>query len=626
MEAQYVLSVVCVLLSVVYLLRRAVNRTEIKTYNNGRIKPKHLWGYSDTEFIIHNDNVVLTGDRYPLCNKELPHFLPFVKTKIGGFDSSKISFENNISDIYNEIDLRNNHEHLNLFINMIGTIEFSVSAEDRLYHSHGQMSVEEIYKIMYSDIEFQIVDIVVFPKSEEEIMHLMEICNSAFMNVKYIPYGGGTNVTGCLKVVRQSNELVASVSMKNFNIMKEIDFYNQFAIFGAGITGKQLEEYLSENGHTMGHEPDSFEFSTLGGWISTYASGMKRAKYGNIEDIVIGFTGISPSGKWNTHYLNSMGENQFVRSSQGVDPKTFFFGSEGNFGIITWVTVKIRPIPEIKKYQSIIFKNMTCGVDFLMDLHDSEAVPASIRLVDNMQFQMGQALKPKKTGFINVTLNRIKNFMIHIYLELFLNFNLNTIVAATVVLEGSKEAVKYQESVIEKLTDNNRGIMGGSENGKNGYLLTNAIAYIRDFVNAFNVIAETFETSCVWEDIIPMTDEMNKRLEEIYQEGMLVKTKPFMTFRITQLYNSGVCIYFTLAIHHDADNIAHVYNSIEKEMRAIMSKYRTSISHHHGIGKLKSDLLNNDKQMNNVVRSIKQTLDPNNVMWSNNNIFNTVHE
>lgn len=135
-----------------------------------------------------------------------------------------------------------------------------------------------------------------------------------------------------------------------------------------------------------GHEPDSIEFSSLGGWVSTRASGMKKNKYGNIDDIIIGIKVATPIG-------TVQKVQQAPRISSGPDIHEFILGHEGNFGIITECTLKIRPIPEAHVYESIIFHEFDLGIKFMYEVSQSKVWPASLRLMDNKQFQFGMALK-----------------------------------------------------------------------------------------------------------------------------------------------------------------------------------------------------------------------------------------
>ena len=601
-----------------YIYRSVCHAEQSDFFKNENLKSIHQWGYRDTEFKFEDENnVVMTGDRYLLCGKRLPYILPFLKSKIGNFDTTSKKQERNVDVIYENIAAKKQHQLTKEVVEFVqqNSIIHSLEGKDRLFHSHGQLSVDEVYELTFGNKEFDVVDMVVWPDNENDLGLLFELASTHNGRIKMVPYGGGTNVTGCLKINRyhDNNEMFISVDMSRFNNLESIDENNMYAVLGAGMTGEQIEAVLNRLGFTMGHEPDSYEFSTLGGWISTYASGMKRGKYGNIEDIVIGIRGVSPVGKFNFSHFSSSGTEVPVRSSHGIDMKQIFFGSEGNLAVITYATVKIKLLPDMKKYQSVVFNNMEHGVNFLQCIYDSEIMPASIRLVDNNQFQMAQAFKPKKTGFFEIFKDKLTKFALrHVY-----GFDFNTMVAATIVFEGTEDAVNYQEKMVAKFAKKNKGIMGGSENGRAGYLLTSAIAYIRDFVNKYNIIAETFETSCVWDNILDMTTEMNIRIDDLQKE-LGLKSKPFLTYRVTQLYECGVCLYFTLAVHDESGNLCDLYSRIEDEMRIIMKKYTTSVSHHHGIGKLKSKWMHYDDLQKKIVHGIKNEIDPDNIMAARN--------
>jgi len=132
-------------------------------------------------------------------------------------------------------------------------------------------------------------------------------------------------------------------------------------------------------GVCTGHEPDSQEFSTLGGWVSTRASGMKKNTYGNIEDMLCNLTYVTPTGTYTK-------TNLWPRISNGPDMHHFVMGSEGNFGIVTEVVLRVRPIPKVKIYDSLIFPNYDIGIKFMHAVSRTSCWPTSLRLVDNTQF------------------------------------------------------------------------------------------------------------------------------------------------------------------------------------------------------------------------------------------------
>jgi alkyldihydroxyacetonephosphate synthase len=139
---------------------------------------------------------------------------------------------------------------------------------------------------------------------------------------------------------------------------------------------------LGEKGFCTGHEPDSMEFSTLGGWVATRASGMKKNQYGNIEDLLVHLTLVTPKG-------TVQKSCQVPRISNGPDIHHFILGSEGTLGVITDATLKIRPLPQVVKYGSVVFPTFEDGIKFMREIARQKCAPASLRLLDNEQFSFG---------------------------------------------------------------------------------------------------------------------------------------------------------------------------------------------------------------------------------------------
>ena len=219
---------------------------------------------------------------------------------------------------------------------------------------------------------------VIYPQSHEQVERIVQL--ACKHNVVLIPYGGGTNVTQALYLQKQETRMIVSIDMMRMNAIKWVDKDNMTALCEAGIIGQDLERRLKHYGVCCGHEPDSVEFSTLGGWISTRASGMKKNVYGNIEDIIVNYKIVTPQGTYTKL-------SDWPRMSSGPDLNQLIMGSEGNYGIVTEAVIRIRPMPEVKEYGSIVFPDFETGVDFMYEVARSRQWPASIRLVDNIQFQ-----------------------------------------------------------------------------------------------------------------------------------------------------------------------------------------------------------------------------------------------
>ena len=246
---------------------------------------------------------------------------------------------------------------------------------ERIMHSHGAC-LQEVYQLRYDTIP-RVADCIVYPNSNEEVENIVTLAQKH--NVVLVPYGGGTNVTKSLVLNVEERRMIVSVDMSRMNQIRWVDKENNMACIGAGISGQDLERDLKKYGVCSGHEPDSSEFSTLGGWISTRASGMKKNTYGNIEDMLCNMTYVTPTGT----YTKS---NLWPRISNGPDMHNIVMGSEGNFGIITEAVIRVRPIPQVKIFDSVIFHNYEIGIKFMKAVSQTQSWPSSIRLVDNTQF------------------------------------------------------------------------------------------------------------------------------------------------------------------------------------------------------------------------------------------------
>ena len=560
----------------------------------------HKWGYIDTRFEFVNDRTVrVTGNRYPICGFDMPYFVPFVEEvlqiPIRKEDMGKeVKHENLPQPLLNDGFM--------VAVNAaFKADQVSQDDQDRLVHSHGQLSVDEIYRVLYDRPPERLVDVVLYPEREEDVQTIIQLANEH--NVVLVPYGGGTNVSGALAIPTSETRFVVSVDMRRMKAIVWLDEENFQACVEAGISGKQLENALNAKGYTSGHDPDSLEFSTLGGWIATNASGMKKNRYGNIEDIVLEATLITPTGEVETKHATP-------RNAIGVPPRALLFGSEGNFGIITKAVIKINKLPQVRKFGSLVFPQFENGVKFLKALRQTGQIPASIRLVNNNEFRFGQALKPAPEGLKKIE-QKIQRFVLFSVK----GFDLKKIVACTIVMEGTPQEVAQQHKTIFSLAKQFGGISGGASNGQRGYMLTFGIAYIRDFFNQFHILGETFETSVPWTNILKVTQAVEKTLfEACEQHG--IAGKPYLSYRVTQTYHTGVCIYFTMGFSGQGlDKADEIYHKIEHQLRQVILDNGGSLSHHHGIGKIRQSFLPQIQTQNSleVMRKVKLAMDPKNI-------------
>ena len=567
----------------------------------------HKWGYKDSRFVLNKDRTVsMEGDRYELSGTRMPDFIPYIEEVIG----IEINPGNTLEEVENKpvSSLNINQVFVDNIKSEFEDDRYSFEDEDRLIHSHGQTTSEEVYKILYNQIK-RCVDMVFYVEKDEEVQRLIEL--AVEFDVCLVPFGGGTSVTSALKIPSSEQRMIVSVDLRRMNQVEWINEEDRQICVQAGITGSDLEDLLAEKGYCMGHEPDSVELSTLGGWIATNASGMKKNRYGNIEDIVENVTMITAKGTVEQ-------VKPLSRASIGFKPQNILFGSEGNLGIITKAVLKIHKTPEIKKYNSIIFKDWETGVQFLYNLSKTNFIPSSVRLVDNMQFRFGQALKPKAQGFKKFMGQIEKFFALKVK-----GLDAEKMCATTFLMEGSQNEIAYQEKNILKLAKQHGGLVGGPGNGKRGYLLTFAIAYVRDFLTDFHIIGETMETTVPWSKIKPVCEAASNTLFELHKKHNL-PGKPYISYRIPQIYHTGVCIYFMLGMSvENVPNAEDLFGEIEHAIRRAIMDQGGSISHHHGVGKIRKDFLKDTLSDSSVelIKDLKKAHDPSNIFGIRNGVF-----
>jgi len=566
----------------------------------------HKWGYRDSTFILNKDrSVSMTGNRYELCGIEMPDFIPYVEEML----DITIDPDDMLKEVENKPvkEARINERFFHAVKSEFPEDRYTFKDDERLMHSQGQ-TTDEVYKAIYLKID-KMTDMVFYVESEEDVKKLILMAEEH--RVCLVPYGGGTSVSNALQIPEQEQRMVVAVDTRRMDAIELIDEEDRRVTVQAGITGGRLEELLQEKGFTVGHEPDSIEFSTLGGWISTNASGMKKNRYGNIEDIVENVTMITPGG-----VIEQI--KPLTRASIGVKPQNMLLGSEGNFGIITKATLKLHALPSVQTYNSALFHDWETGVEFMYELSQGDSVPASARLMDNAQFRFGQALKERTRG-LDVWMKKVEKFFV-------LNikgFDPYKMVGTSFKLEGSREEVGFQQSHLKDLTKKYNGLIAGADNGKRGYNLTFAIAYIRDFMSNYHIVGETMETSVPWSKIHAVCDAATDRLHELHKKHNIPGT-PYISYRIPQIYHTGVCIYFMFALSvKGIKNSIDIFHSIEHSMREAIIKNGGSISHHHGVGKLRKDFMTDTISPASIefLKQIKHSHDPNNVFGIRNNVF-----
>lgn len=558
---------------------------------------ERAWGFQDSRFVAEGGTVRFASARYPGAGQDLPNFAPFVQTAVG------IPFDANDRHEPRAIEIPAGPDVTELrgrLARTLGEERVSVDPALRLRRGHGH-HLEEIYHLLYGRLH-RIPDLVVWPESDEHVSAVLAVARQARALV--IPYGGGTSVSLALSCPEGSAPII-SLDLGRMNRVLWIDPVTRTACIEAGAVGRHIEHTLHQHGFTLGHEPDSVEFSTLGGWIATNASGMKKNRYGNIEDVVLDVTLVGDDGV--------VEQNITVpRASHGVDVRRLAFGSEGMLGIVTRAIVKIHCLPEVTRYGSLVFPDWARGLAFLNELSEWQTLPASVRLVDNLQFRFGQACKPPSGGLVR-TLQKA-------YLTRYRGIDLEQMAAATLVYEGSADEQRDLEARVLRAAKRHGGVSGGSAAGQAGYGLTFGIAYIRDFLLPYWTIGDSFETAAPWGRIDAVILAVKQAVRASHAD-LALPGHPFVTARVSQVYQTGACVYFYIGFHYKGvlDPVA-AFRQIEHAARQAILDAGGALSHHHGIGKIRAPYLGQIKSAGALrwLERVKTALDPEGTLAAGN--------
>jgi len=597
-------------------IRGCVIRPPKRTFDVLAFKEKmnlRGWGYADSRVSLEDHGFFFHGTRYDkVSNNPLPKFKGFCDTMVPGFDAN--GPRNTVADMEPTREQRKRDEERHSMVQYVVCnleedigLKMNTDYPIRVNGSHGQ-ELTEIHTNIHNSFR-NIADMVVFPETKQDIIALIKA--ASVYDIVLIPFGGGTNVSRCLEIPDHCmDRVVCVVNMTAYCSVEWIDKTNMLACVQAGATGDDLEMELGKYGVMFGHQPDSCEFSTMGGWVSTNASGMKKNRYGNIEDNVVSVEWVDGNGDI-VSYKNHQ------RTALGPTATKLMFGSEGNFGIILSCVIRIRSLPEKTDYDSWVFPNMNQGIKFMKAVSETDSWPASLRLMNNEQFRLGQAFKPPASKFkamiepvLKFVLTRVKGF------------DLMEMAASTVVYEGSKEQIAMQRGIISRCAGKYGGMSGGSSSGKDGYNVTFAIAYIRDCLYKYGIMGETIECSVSWRDLNAMLDGVTNEFHAMCEAKGIPER--FFCYRVSQIYKEGVCVYCTFGLPlEDTKRDIGVFEAIERETRVSILRYGGSLSHHHGIGKLRADFIAEEFDFSDidVMMRIKATIDPNNIFANGNGIF-----
>ena len=448
---------------------------------------------------------------------------------------------------------------------IVGDSWVTTEAIERVTHTYGK-SIRDLVRVRRGDLG-RLPDVIVYPGSNDEVTRLVESCLTA--DVVVIPFGGGTNISGSLEPPRGERRPVVSVDMGRMDRVLEIDDASRTARVQAGALGPHLEAQLNAKGWTIGHFPDSFTYSTLGGWIATRSSGMQSDKYGDIADLTRSVRVATPAGVLDTRAVPV--------TSTGPSIREMILGSEGRLGIICEAVIHVHRVPEERTILGYLFPDWTTGLATMHDIAASDATPSLTRVSDSNETQFSFATSKKGS-----LLSKLKTDMLKLFLKHRRGFDLEAMCLSFIGFEGSAEHVARQRKLVGKIVSANGGLCVGSGPGELYDQKKFDTPYIRDFLLDRGGMADVSETSAPWSQLGELYDNVTAAARKAFAE---VGTKGWIMSHLSHSYHSGACLYFTFAFKPSTtDASIEEYDVVKRSIQQAFMESGATLSHHHAVG------------------------------------------
>lgn len=427
---------------------------------------------------------------------------------------------------------------------VIGAEHVRSDAAARVAHTRG-WSTPDLLKLRSGDAS-DAPDAVVFPGTHDEVVRILEICTRR--RIAVVPFAGGTSVVGGLVAERGAFSGVIALDVRRLDAMTDLDEVSRTVSLGAGLRGTGAEALLHAAGYTLGHFPQSYEGASIGGYAATRSAGQSSAGYGRFDEMVVGLVLATPHG---TIRLGTA-----PMSAAGPDLRQLVLGSEGTLGVITSVTVRIRPVPAAREFDGWRFTTFADGAEALRRLAQDGPVPTVVRLSDEAETAVNLADPTQALGAGPGGCLAIAGY------------------------EGTVADVAVRRAACSQvLTDAGGEALGGAP-GEAWRTGRYRAPYLRDPLLDAGALVETLETATFWSNVVTLRTKVSATLTEtLTAQG----TPAVVLCHISHVYETGASLYFTVLCAQAGDPLAQ-WHVAKQAANATIRAAGATITHHHGVG------------------------------------------
>src|SRR3954470_2348821 len=472
---------------------------------------------------------------------------------------------------------------------VVGGEHVHTDRDSRLVHVGGK-SYPDLLRRRTGDAE-DAPDAVITPGSHDEVQRVLDVCVSN--SVAVVPFGGGTSVVGGVEPVRGRFAAVIALDLSRLTALTNLDRESLTVTLGAGLRGPQAEALLNDHGLTLGHFPQSYEHASIGGYAVTRSAGQASTGYGRFDDLVVGLRMATPAGELNLGH--------WPASAAGPDLRELAVGSEGAFGVVTDVTLHVRPLPEQRVYEGWFFKSFDAGAAALQNLAQQRVAPDVVRLSDEEETGVTFALVggDKLKQRLGTWWLRVRGYA--------------SGCLVIVGWEGRDTAISARRTAAGDVLRAHKGLRLGESVGRSWVKGRFEGPYLRDELMDRGVLVETLETAASWARLREVHKSVGDAIRAALETG---SGNPIVMCHVSHVYETGGSLYFTFAAAAESGNELAQWHRAKTAACEAIAATRATITHHHAVGTDHAPYLGaeiGDLGVD-ILRAVKQRLDPTGIL------------
>ena len=476
---------------------------------------------------------------------------------------------------------------------IVGDDAVKTDAYERAFHARGR-SYPDLLALRSGELD-PAPDAVVYPSDTDAVQALVTFALQA--DVALVPFGGGSSVVGGVTCLAGSHRAVVTVDTTRMNRVLQVDERSLTARIQAGVYGPELEQQLGARGFTLGHYPQSFQFSTLGGWIAARGAGQQSNRYGKAEEWLVSADVVTARGLWTTE--------GFPASAAGPELGQLVAGAEGTLGIITEATVAIHRAPEERDYRGYLCREFSDGVAAAREVMQEGLPVAMIRLsdADETHFLQRFSQLRKPPGRVQ----RVADDLLE---------RTGWGPGRTMMLvgiEGERANVKAAHARAGAILRSHRAFPLGQSAGKSWFKGRFAMPYLRDPLLDRGVAVDTLETSTHWSNLERLHKAMMDELRAALARVRTRQTdRAIVMCHVSHCYADGASLYFTFVFPQAHPGALEQWREVKHAATDTLVQNGGTISHHHGVGTDHAPWLRREKgELGfSLLRALKADLDP----------------